>query len=308
MNPVACSTSGGGVLDNLVIEFGKAASLWQSQINPLAQHLFFILFGMEFMWQLVINKVFMGDVEKIWLMFFARVVLGFFFAKYIINVHLYQQIIEYFAMLGGRISGFALNINSNNTFNVLGPSEIISNFSCIADVIHQVTDNVGSLDYITLKFSLAIMQVLLFVVLAYLSFYLIKVILQAYFLLYAGFILTGFAGSSWTRSFWQRYVEAIAGIAIKFLAVSFLLGILTAQIKHWATDINQATDIVQLSGVVLRVLGSAIIITLLSHQLPEWASSVLAGNINMQFASQLINVARSVSSSMRSYITPNQKD
>ena len=131
------------------------------------------------------------------------------------------------------------------------------------------------------------MQVLLFVVLSFIGFYLIKVILQTYFLLYAGFILTGFAGSSWTTSFWQRYIQAISGMAIKFLAVSFLMGILTSQIKGWAIDINTANNIIDLAAVVLKVLGSAIIIALLSHELPEWAASTLASNINMRFTSQL---------------------
>ena len=49
--------------------------------------------------------------------------------------------------------------------NTLGPSAVISNFSCIADMIHTATDQTGTLDYITLKITLAIIQVILFIVL-----------------------------------------------------------------------------------------------------------------------------------------------
>lgn len=301
MQEIVCTVQGGGILDSLVTQFGNAASTWQNQINPIAKRIFYILFGTEFMWQLTVKKVFAGDIEKLWVFFFSRVVLCFFFAKYLVDVHLYQQIIEYFANLGSQISGFSLSLTPGSNFNSLGPSEVIGNFSCIANSIHQITDSTGSLEYLTLKFSLAIMQVLLFVVLSFLAFYLIKVILQAYFILYAGFILTGFAGSSWTMSFWQRYIQAVFAIAIKFLAVCFLLGILITQMKGWITDINSALDIVTLGSVVLKVLGSSIVITLLAHQLPEWAASVLAGNVNMKFATQVTSSSSFLSGGANNY-------
>ena len=287
MSAVLCSVQSGGVFDSLVTQYANAAAGWQSLINPIAKRLFFILFGMEFMWQLAVKKVFAGDIEKLWVFFFTRTVLCFFLAKYILNVELYQQVIEYFASLGSKAGGYSLSLSAGNNFGGMGPSEVIGNFSCIAGAVHQITDSTGALQYLTLKFSLAIMQVLLFVVLSFIAFYLIKVLLQTYFLLYAGFILTGFAGSSWTASFWQRYIQAISGMAIKFMTVSFLMGILTTQIKGWAIDLNAANNIIDLASVVLKVLGSAIIIAMLSHELPEWAASTLGGNINMRFASQL---------------------
>ena len=290
-----CSVKNGGVLDSMVSQFANVASNWQNQINPIAKRIFYILFAMEFMWQLAVQKVFAGDIEKLWVFFFTRSVLCFFFARYLVDVKLYQQIIEYFASLASRLSNFSLSLTPGNNFATMGPSEVIGHFACIADSIHQVSDTTGALQYMTLKFSLAIMQVLLLVVLSFIAFYLIKVLLQAYFLLYAGFILTGFAGSSWTMPFWQRYVQAISGIAIKFLAVCFLLGILTTQMKGWTVDINAATNIRDLSSVILKVLGSSIIIALLSHELPEWAASTLSGNLNMRFTSQMSSVANAMS-------------
>ena len=287
MQALTCTVLPGGILDNIVSQFSNAGYAWQSKINPIVKQIFYALFAMEFMWQLTVKKVFAGDVEKLWVFFFTRTILGFFFARYVINVSLYQEIIEYFANLGSISSGYTLSLTAGQNFKSLGPSEIISNFSCISNAISAVTDGTGAFDYITLKITLAIMQVILLVVLSLTAFYIIKVILQAYFLLYAGFILTGFAGSSWTMSFWQRYLQAVAGVAIKFLAVSFLLGVLMMQMQGWATDVSAAKDIVALGAVILKVLGSAVIISLLCSELPEWAASTLASNINMQFGEGL---------------------
>src|SRR3990167_6889226 len=121
-----------------------------------------------------------------------------------------------------------------------------------------------------MKLTLAIIQVALFVVLCIIAYALMKTLLQAYFLLYVGFILTGFAGSSWTASYWQSYVKSISEIAIKFLAMCLIMGVMTTEMKGWAISISNATDLPTLAGIVLRAFGSAFIIALTTYQLPEW--------------------------------------
>ena len=81
-----CVVKGGGILDSLLMQFANITNQWQNVINPLAKKIFFILFGMEFMWQLTVKKVFAGDVEKLWVFFFTRTVLCFFFAKYLVSI------------------------------------------------------------------------------------------------------------------------------------------------------------------------------------------------------------------------------
>jgi P-type conjugative transfer protein TrbL len=286
-----CQVKGGGVLDNLVAQFGNIAFGWQAQINPLAKKIFFILFGMEFMWQLTIKKVFAGDVEKLWVFFFTRTVLCFFFAKYLVNIELYQGIITYMATLGGRIGAFSLNLHPGSNFPTVGPSEILGNFSCFAESIHRLSESSGAIEYITTKISLAIMEVILFIVLAFIAYCLIKVILETYFLVYAGFLLAGFAGSSWTMSYWQKYFQAISGVAIKFFTICLIMGGLMAQMQSWVSLINAAHSITELAAVVLRVLGTAVIIALIVSQLPEWAAATLAGHVNINLGQSLESIS-----------------
>ncbi len=281
-----CAADSGGVLDSLVTQFGEVAETWQNQINPLAKKIFFILFSMEFLWQLMVKKIFAGDIEKLWVFFFTRCVLCFFFAKYLVNVDLYQGIIVYVSNLGSKLGEFSLNMTPGANFQTLSPSAILGNFSCISDSIHQVTDNTGALQYITIKFTLAIMQVLLFVVLIFIAYYLMKVILQAYFLVYVGFLLTGFAGSSWTVNYWQKYLQAISAVAIKFLVVCLIMGVLNVQIHNWGGLINNAQGIDQLVGVIIKVLGTSILLALMLQQLPDWAAQALAGQVNLHMGNQ----------------------
>ncbi len=279
-----CVIKGGGVLDDILLQFGNAATGWQNTIEPITKKFFFILFGMEFMWQLTVRKVFAGDIEKLWVFFFTRTVLCFFFARYLINIEMYRGIIEFLSGLGSTLGGFSINMKPGSGLNTLGPSAVISNFYCMADMIHTATDQTGTFDFITLKITLAIIQVLLFIVLIFIAYYLMHIIIQAYLLIYAGFIFAGFAGSSWTKSYWERYISSTISIGIKFLVVCLIMGILNTQMKNWATDINQAVnaDLTVLAGVICRVFVTAVIISLALWQLPEWLANVFGGQINFR--------------------------
>lgn len=287
-----CHIKGGGILDDLVTQFGNAAQGWQTQINPMAKKIFYALFTLEFLWQLVIKKVFSGDIEKLWVFFFTRVILGFFFAKFLINPELYQAAIVSIAKIGTNLGGYSLDLTPGTNFGNLSPSEIISHFSCLSDTIHKLTDDTGVMQYITLKFTLAIAQVVLLVVLTFIAYSIMKVILQTYFLLYVGFFLTGFAGSSWTSSYWEKYVQALSSMGIKFLSVSLIMGVLKTEIATWSSNINSANgDISQLSVILLQILISSIVMAFVIRDLPEWAASQLAGSISLRYDSALSNLA-----------------
>lgn len=293
----ACIVKGGGILDGLLMQFGNVTNQWQDVINPLTKKIFFILFGMEFMWQLTVKKVFAGDVEKLWVFFFTRTVLCFFFAKYLVNIALYRDVIMYFTELGSKLGGFSLNIHGGS-IATLGPSEVMSNFSCLADMIHTATDQSGTISFIAVKLTLAIIQVLLFLTLIFIAFYLMRIVLQAYLIIYIGFLFAGFAGSSWTFAYWQRYLSAVIAVGIKLFIVCLIMGVLNGEMKSWANDINRATEqgLDILMGVILHVFGTSVIIALSIWQLPEWFAATVTGQLSTGLANPLERILSTISS------------
>lgn len=195
---------------------------------------------------------------------------------------MYKGIIEFLAGLGSSMGGYSLKITPGSGLNTLSPSAVLSNFSCITDMIHVTTDSSGITNFITVKITMAIMQVILFLVLIFIAYYLMQILLQAYLLIYAGFIFAGFAGSAWTRSYWERYISAVINVGAKFFVVCLIMGVLNVQLQSWANDINKSTnaDLSTLTGVIFNVFGTAIIIALTLWQLPEWFASVLNGQIS----------------------------
>ena len=116
MQQIICKLSSGGSLDNILVQFSSVANNWQNYVEPITQKIFYTLFAMEFMWQLTVKKVFAGDIEKIWVYFFTRIIICYFYSKYIVSVELYKEIIEYFANIGSSVSGYNISLTPGSKF------------------------------------------------------------------------------------------------------------------------------------------------------------------------------------------------
>lgn len=291
---------GGGFYDDILKQIQEPLTKWRNLSTTFTYPFFTILFITEFMWQLAVKKVFSGDIEKLWVFFFTRAILCAFLTKYVINIDLYEGIITYIAQQGAATGGYGLNLliggSSVTTTHLVTPSELASSYSCVADKIDTMTNSTGAMSYIATKLSLAIMEVLLLIIFSYLAFCVMRVLVHTYFVLYVGFILCGFAGSSWTQGYWSRYTRAIGECAIKFLAVSFILGVIMSTFTTWGKEISNATNITDIMTAVIHALGSAFILALLLHDLPDWAASTLASEIQL-----FVNNKAGISGSSGSY-------
>lgn len=280
-----CTVSTGGTLDNIMMTFCDSMLKYSSNATSLANKIFMTLFVLEFLWQLTVKKVFSGDIEKLWVFFFTRSAMGLFFAKYLVNIDVYRGIIIFIAGFGAKIGGFNIDFNGSvsNIFAGITPSSMASYFFCATDIIHKGVDNTGALQFITVKFMLAITLVLFFVVIMLIAFLLMEVFIKTYFLLYVGFLLTGFAGSSWTINYWQRYLQQVSAIALEFLTQCILLGVLKSQVDNWVNLLtNASSDIGNLFGVFINMLGVSIIFVTLMYSMPRWVGRSLAGEVKLK--------------------------
>jgi len=290
MNAAVCKISSGGVLDNLVISFYQTMHQYSYQTANLANKIFMTLFALEFLWQLTINKIFVGDIEKLWVFFLVRSVLGILFAKYLVNIDFYRGIITFIASFAAQIGGFDIDFHDgmSSIFAGVTPSTLISYFSCVADVVHKGADSTGVMSYLTIKFMLAISLLLFFLVLISISYLLMEVFIKTYFLLYVGFILTGFAGSSWTFNYWQRYFTQISAICLEFLTQCILLGVFKMQANTWIGLLTNAnSDLDNLVGAFIQILGVALIFMYLMYTMPRWAGQQLAGEVRLRMSDRM---------------------
>jgi P-type conjugative transfer protein TrbL len=289
-----CIIHQGGVFDDLIFKFFKQLTIWGDYSQHLSNTIFMILFGCEFIWQLTIKKVFAGDIEKIWVFFFTRVCLGFFFAHYFTNITFYREIIEFFINFGCKISGLdfkSANQVGGSILNDMSPSGLMGYFTCTLDLFHFAGETTGMVTYIVTKIVLALTEVLLFVVMVLISYQIIELYIKTYFLLYAGFILSGFAGSSWTFNYWQRYFQQVIAMGVEFLMMCILLGMLKYNALDWQHKIVANMNLQNMVMYIFNIVGISLLFERLMHTLPQWASNKLAGEIRLKMDDKLTAVS-----------------
>jgi hypothetical protein len=289
-----CIIKQGGVFDDLIFKFFDQLVGFGEYSQNFSHVLFMTLFGCEFLWQLTIKKVFAGDIEKIWVFFFTRASLGFFFAHYFTNIDFYKSIIEFFIDFGCKISGLDFKSGSQigaSILNGMSPSGLVSYFTCTLDLFHSVGETTGVVSYIVTKIVLALTEVLLFVIIVLISYQIIELFIKTYFILYVGFILTGFAGSSWTFNYWQRYFQQVIAMSIEFLMMCTLLGMLKYNVISWQHKIVGHIDLQNMVMYIFNIVGIALLFERLMHSLPQWASNKLAGEIRLKMDDKLTAIS-----------------
>ena len=300
-DPITCNAYGGdGNLDKILLKFANMARGWTTVIEPWAKRIFYICFSMEFMWQLTVRKVFAGDTEKLWVFFFTRIILGIFYATYLVNIKLYIAIIQFFTNLGAQAGG--ININPATGVVAYGPSEILGTMQCVTAAIDASVSNLG-MSHIAFSIFMGIAEICLMISLSIIAFIVMKALLQAYFIQYAGFIMAGFAGSSWTQPFWNSYLKGIIAVAIKLFACSLIMALLMGVVQSWGNQfvadyqhyesgtLDMGQFIGALTSDIMLTLGTSIIIAMIAYQMPDWAASILSGEINANFGQVMAAVS-----------------
>ena len=221
------------------------------------------------------------------------IALGCFFAQFLVNINVYQGIIKFMVDYGTSMTGMNVQItNTGKLFDGISPSSTFRIYTCATDIVHKVTDGTGSLSFLTVKIFLAIAQLLFFLVMIGIAYLVMEIYVKTYFLLYIGFILTGFAGSSWTMNYWQRYLQQISAVAIEFLTMCVLLGVLKSQMNSWASLLlNASADTMKLSGAFINLLGLALIFFMFMKTLPSWAGNKLAGEVRIRLDDKMTAVS-----------------
>lgn len=229
--PAMCSLSAtGGLLDSFLQNYYNAAQYWRGVVAPIATKLFWFWFTAEFLWQLSFKKVIQNDLQKLYVFFVTRIFTAYFFAQCFVNQEFYLGLIQYFTNIGAEAGNFTINTNSSNPFAGFSPSGIINIGLCSWNSLFAFLGaNAGWASVVNvLMYGLPMVFITLLITFSaiIMALALVMLALEAYIVVFGGFILTGFAGSSWTQSYWQKYLSYVSGVAIRIFAMCLILGLM----------------------------------------------------------------------------------
>lgn len=123
--------------------------------------------------------------------------------------------------------------------------------------------------------SLAIILVCLIILLclAAVAANVLMVLVTAWIMAYAGMFVLGFGGSRWTSDIAIGYFRAVAGIAMKLLAMTLMIGIATSVMSNLLAKIDDGASVEQL--LVPCVV--AFVLAMLIHTLPNIVAGLIPG-------------------------------
>ena len=306
--PAMCSMSAtGGLLDVFLQNYYSVSQTWTGVLAPIATKMFWFWFTCEFLWQLTFKKILTNDLQKLYVFFVIRIFTAYFFAQCFVNPAFYLGIIQYFTTLGAQAGGFSINPTSGNPFGTLSPSGIINIGMCSWNSLFAFLGaNAGwasVVNAIIYAVPMIIMTLLITLVAIMMALALVMLALESYIVLFGGFILCGFAGSSWTQSFWQKYLSYVSGVAIRFFVMCLILGLMQTQLNTLFTSIVSASsgsDYVALIGVFFNTLICMVINAFVVLKVPAMAGAMLSGQVSgglgdlMQGASMVMSGASMV--------------
>ncbi len=290
-----CSlSSSGGALDIFLGDFFNQTSNWNSYLSNIAIKLYWFWFTAELLYQITFKKVLANDVNKLWYFIMIRTFTGYMFATIFVDPAFYTGIINYFVKIGSAAGGFAITPNSSNPFSSLSPSAVMDTGACIWDsawkVVGEVktgwwpTDNVKLA--ITVGLPIIAITLAVYILAAIMAFTLFMTALEAYIVMNAGVILCGFAGSSWTMGFWNKYLSYVGGVAIRLFVMCLILSVIQKLLINdlsglSITAADQSIDALPaLMGAMIKLLIDVLICTFLVVKVPAMAGSMLTGTVN----------------------------
>lgn len=284
-------SSSNGILDSILKDYYLATYHWRDYLAPKAITLYWFWFTLEFSYQLVFKKVLANDVNKLWYFMMVRVFSGYMFSYIFVGNHqgftgFYDGIITYFVKLGAGAGGFIITPNSDNPFNTLSPSGVLNTGTCLFNNMQSfMSTNITGhpIDTAVFAMPMLISIIIVYLLSALIALTLIITALEAYIILNAGVILCGFAGSSWTMGFWNKYLSYVGGIAVRLFIMCLILGLMKNNLESQFTTLmtlSSLTDYGLAWGILIKVLISMFIYAFLIIKIPSMAGSMLTGSVN----------------------------
>lgn len=259
----AATGLGAGALDSIVNAFNGVSAFAPTLLSQ-AQLLFAGLAAIEF--TLVIGRQMLGRADLAGILaavLMQAVTLGFFFWIMTNGSAMLAAIVSSFARLGNQASqaaGGSANMSPGDIFN--------AGLGIVQAVWGGMRTTTPGKDVL-----LAIAGVIIIIVFALVTGFLIEVIVESMFVSTVGLILLGMGGSSFTRNLAVAQFHLAISVGMKRLTLQVLVGLAETMIRGWAATPAGALDWTTIAVMV----GAPVVLLRLATTLPQRAQDMIMG-------------------------------
>ncbi|MDD3761503.1 MAG: P-type conjugative transfer protein TrbL [Acidithiobacillus sp.] len=277
--------------------FAGAASNWYSTLLGIAKGIFYVLFGLDFVYLVTQWLIGGKDVHEIFTSFIKKLMtIGVFYTILINANFLIGGVINGFQNAGIQAEGkphlgipWILDTGLNILITcVEGPISSASKGGAVKFLWDTVTSD-GTTVISTVIGALVGMVVGIIAILAliYLALEYIGVQLEATFVASIGVIMLGFSGSRWTVQHAEGYLKYALSVGVRYLVLTIYIAFVELSapniINNLLAGVKQAggTNILTTLDAYGDVLIFVILIAWLAKKLPSIAASVMSGSSSL---------------------------
>lgn len=245
-------------VDKFTSTFTKEINKWIAPIEKAAKYLLFTfaIIGLVLLFiPLILKGAELGEILKELVIFVLVISIWFAF---IINAKDWTNaIIDSFSQLA---------VKANASSADATPVGVITQGFIVAGKTIA-----GSYNPITLLGQL-ICALILIVIYAKIAFYVLKVILETMIISYAGIILLGFGGLSFTSDYAKRYFTYVLSCGIKLFITLLIVGFGTNFIAGYVNSFDMSE-----LGNCLGMICIVLMLMFIAEQIPDMAQSMVTG-------------------------------
>ncbi|QGX90790.1 P-type conjugative transfer protein TrbL [Tatumella sp. TA1] len=245
-------------IDSFTNQFTAQINKWLPPITKAAKYLLFTLATISLVLRLLpmaLKGNDFGDIIKELIIFIL--VIGIWFALIINAKDWTGAIIGSFEKLAGLSNGVASTVT---------PIDILqSGFIVVGKILSSTWNPVTFLMYV-------ILSVIIIFMYAIISFNVLKVIIETLILTFAGILMLGFGGITFTSDYAKRYFTYLIGVGFKYYLILLIAGFGINFINGLLNDKNFGS-----AGSCIGVICIVALIWKLSDEIPAMAQSMVTG-------------------------------
>lgn len=251
----------GGVLNEVSDRFLTVSSTWVGTITQYASWLFWTLVVISMVWTFGMMALRKADIGE----FFAEFVrftifTGFFWWLLINGPNFAMDIVNSLRTIASEASGLPRGLNPST------PIDIAFDILAKAAKSYSVTSPIDNLSiFLT---SLAILASM-----AVVAANVLLALITAWVLAYAGVFVLGFGGARWTSDIAINYFRSVAGIALKLMTITLLVGIAITIIDGYHVELANNASMDEL----LVIFVVSLVLVILVNTIPNVIGGLMPG-------------------------------
>jgi len=249
-----------GVLNSVADDFLEASSKWAGIIGNYATWLFWTLATISLVWTFGFMALRKADISEFFAEFIRFSIFTGFYLWLLENGPQYaMDIIDSMRSIGAEAGGL----------KKLNPSTPIDIAFDILERSFKSLSRWAPID----SLAIVLVSLITLVCLATVAANVLLSLVSAWIMAYAGMFVLGFGGSRWTSDIAIGYFRTVAGIALKLMTMTLMVGIAMSVVDKNLEQIKNGAEISDL----LTICVVSLVLALLIHSVPNLIAGLIPG-------------------------------